>query len=145
MALSGASQSHVQPVWAEIPSRSADIGAQAVPSRVPIRTQLKTIIYKSVYRRILEEGEGDPSNLSALPAQNLLADPFNSGHLSSYISLQGKKLLWFIRKDAGLLVDNIVDTLKHLSVPARPEPAPGPRQLPNAEPKHADGLIAVRC
>ncbi|CAI5790598.1 Hypothetical predicted protein [Podarcis lilfordi] len=79
MALSGVNQSHVQPVWAEIPSRSADIGAQAVPSsRVPIRTQLLTIIYKSVYRRILEEGEGDPSNPSALPAQNLLADPVNS-------------------------------------------------------------------
>ncbi|XP_077773277.1 uncharacterized protein LOC144325096 [Podarcis muralis] len=81
MALSGVNQSHVQPVWAEIPSRSADIGARAVIRIVTLGEYVSKLLCRinmGSYARALEEGEGDRRNLSALPAQNLLADPVNS-------------------------------------------------------------------
>ncbi|XP_077774253.1 uncharacterized protein LOC144325310 [Podarcis muralis] len=81
MALSGVNQSHVQPVWGEIPSRSADIGVQAVPRNGLLEEyilEVFTCIDLDSYLRDLEEGEGNRSNPSPLPAQNLLADPVNS-------------------------------------------------------------------
>ncbi|XP_077773278.1 uncharacterized protein LOC144325097 [Podarcis muralis] len=88
MALSGVNQSHVQPVWAEIPSRSADIGARAVPSTGPSEEELKIILFQLGCHLVMDDGEGDPSNLSALPAQNLLADPVNSRLPSLDIQLE---------------------------------------------------------
>ncbi|CAI5793501.1 Hypothetical predicted protein [Podarcis lilfordi] len=61
MALSGVNQSHVQPVWAEILSHSADIGVHAVPR----------LFAASPNNNIASD------ILSALPAQNLLTDPIN--------------------------------------------------------------------
>ncbi|CAI5790599.1 Hypothetical predicted protein [Podarcis lilfordi] len=81
MALSGASQSHVQPVWAEIPSRSADIGAQAVPRALSFRdhfSRIVCIINMNLFGRALD-------NPSALPAQNLLAGPVNSRLPNQYL------------------------------------------------------------
>ncbi|XP_077773279.1 uncharacterized protein LOC144325098 [Podarcis muralis] len=74
MALSGVNQSHVQPVWAEIPSRSADIGARTVPRIVTLGEYSSKIICSIIVNSFGSAFD----NPSALPTQNLLADPVNS-------------------------------------------------------------------
>ncbi|XP_077773276.1 uncharacterized protein LOC144325095 isoform X3 [Podarcis muralis] len=80
MALSGVNQSHVQPVWVEIPSRSADIGAQVMPIGHLLSETISRLICNIDLNTFIR-AQSLPSNLSALPAQNLLADPVNSRQL----------------------------------------------------------------